>query len=130
MALLKPRAWAFAMPRSMHSRARARVSAPSGNLDPDFSGFDRHGIAGDPRTARGHGAFAGPQVVHPAVPGAGEAGAGETTLAQRTALVRALVAAREELVQEPGPHHPPALGPHPLQPGRRPILQACDTGPN
>src|SRR2546428_5757459 len=117
MAILKPRAWAFAMPRSMHSRARARVSATSGNLDPDFSGFDRHGIAGDPRTARGHDAFAGPQVVHPAVPGAGEAGAGETTLAQRTALVHALVAAREDLVQDPSQHDPPAVGPHPPPPG-------------
>src|SRR3989442_12860458 len=125
MALLKPRAWAFAMPRSMHSRARARVSAPSGNLDPDFSGFDRHGIAGDPRTARGHDAFAGPQVVHPAVPGAGEAGAGETTLAQRTALVHALLAARENLVPDPSQHAPPALGPPHLHPAPRPILPAC-----
>src|SRR2546430_1957050 len=107
MAILKPRARAFAMPRSMHSRARARVSATSGNLDPDFSGFDCHGIAGDPRTARGHGAFAGPQVVHPAVPGAGEAGAGEPTPPQTPPPVRA-----------PGPA-PAGPGPAPGPPPRR-----------
>src|SRR3989442_15296521 len=126
MAILKPRAWAFAMPRSMHSRARARVSATSGNLDPDFSGFDRHGIAGDPRTARGHDAFAGPQVVHPAVPGAGEAGAGETTPPPRTAPGHALAAAREDPVQDPSQHDPRAVGPAHLHLAPPQTPPACD----
>src|SRR2546423_1534299 len=41
IATLNPSACALAKPRSTLSRARARVSAMSGGLDPDLAGFDR-----------------------------------------------------------------------------------------
>src|SRR2546427_12097507 len=105
MATLNPSARASTSPRSMHSRARSRVSAISGDLHPDLSALDRHGITGDARAARGHHTLARPHVVHPAVPGTGEPSTREPSLAEGTALVCTLVTARQDHVMAPTEHN-------------------------
>src|SRR5512145_113060 len=126
MATLNPSVCAWTRPRSMHARARSRVRDMSGNLDPDLAALDRHRIAGHPRAPRGHHALAGPYVVHPAVPGTGEPRAREPPLAERPALVGALVVACEDFVSNPRQHDGYAVGLDQLQLSALELIQTRD----
>src|SRR5436309_7508895 len=115
MATLNPSARASTRPRSMHSRARSRVSVISGDFHPDLSTLDRHGITGDARAAPGHHTLARPHVVHPAVPGTGEPSTREPSLAEGTALMGALATARADLATASCAHNDREAGIVPVE---------------
>src|SRR5262245_16376887 len=129
IATLKPSACALAKPRSTLSRARARVSAMSGDLDPDLAALDRDRVGDDRPAPRGHQAGPGFEVEHPPVPWTGQAGARQPSLTERTTLMDTLVGAREDVVVDARQHDPGAIGLHQGRLTRPEFLQAGDAAP-
>src|SRR6266540_2610512 len=109
MATRKPSSRALAAPLSMHSRAWVRVNAMSGHLHEDLVALEARSVRRNTGAAPGKGALSGPDVVDPAVPGAGEAGPVELALAQRAPLVSARVAAGVDLIADPDQDDPCAV---------------------
>src|SRR2546422_1036466 len=98
MATLKPRVCALATPRWMHSWARFSVSAIVREPAPRLCPL-RSGLHSSPHGCRARASHTRPSaIVHPPVPGAGQAHARELALAERAALVGAHVVARVDLV--------------------------------